>query len=111
MFEASISLIKKKPPAFAETEQERTLAQFAEARNITRLDAGIAFVIMADFVLTSIDLVTKWCYVGFIDIILTTRPLMLYASMRIFVHSLGGLCWRDLLQEYANCLQMHLASM
>jgi len=92
MFEASISLIKKlTPPAFAETEQERSLEQFAEAHNITRLDAGIAFVILADFVLTSIDSVTKWCYVGFIDIILTALLLLLFVSMRISRPLLGRL--------------------
>ena len=94
MFEASISLIKKlTPPAFAETEQERSLAKFAEAYNITRLDAGIAFVILADFVLTSINSVTKWFYVGFIDVILTALLLLLFASIRIF----RPLLWRLML--------------
>ncbi len=54
MIQTSISLIKKlSPPAFAETEHERSLAQFAEAHKITRLDVGIAFVILADYVLTT----------------------------------------------------------
>ena len=92
MIQASISLIKKLThPALAETEQERSLAQFAEAHNITRLDAGIAFVVLADFVLTSIDSVTKWCYVGFIDIILTALLLLLFVGMRISRPLLGRL--------------------
>ena len=92
MIQASISLIKKlSPPAFAETEQERSLAQFAEAHNITRLDVAIAFVILADFVFTSINSVTKWWYVGFIDLILTALLLLLFVSMRIFRPLLGRL--------------------
>ena len=92
MIEASISLIKKlTPPAYAETDQERSLEQLAEAHNITRLDVSIAFVILADFVLTWLDSVTKWCYVGFIDIFLTALLLLLFVSMRIFRPLLGRL--------------------
>ena len=92
MILASISLIKKlSPPAFAKTEQERSLAQFAEARKITRLDIAIAFVILVDFALTSIDSVTKWWYVGIIDLILTALLLILVISWRMVRPLLGRL--------------------
>lgn len=53
MIQASVSLIKKLTlPDLAETEKKRSLAQVAEARRITRFDVVIAFVILADFVLT-----------------------------------------------------------
>lgn len=92
MIQASILLIKKLlPSAFAETEYERSLAQFAEAHKITRFDVGIAFVVLADFVFTSIDSVTKWWYVGFIDILLTALLVLLLICMRIFRPLLGRL--------------------
>ncbi len=92
MFQASISLIKKlTPPAFAETKQERSLGQFAKARRITRLDIAIACVMLADFILTSIDAVNKWWYVGFIDLILTFLLLLLFLSMSKFRPLLGRL--------------------
>ena len=92
MILASISLIKElSPPAFAKTEQERSLAQFAEARKITRLDIAIAFVILVDFALTSIDSVTKWWYVGIIDLILTALLLILVISWRMVRPLLGRL--------------------
>ena len=82
MKQASLSLIKKlSPPSFARTGKERSLARMAEERSITRLDVAIAFVILMDFVLTSIDAVTKWWYVGFIDLILTALLLLLCISM------------------------------
>jgi len=91
-YQLSISLIKKlSPPAFAKTEQERYLVQFAEARKITRLDIAIAFVILVDFVLTSIDSVTKLWYVGIIDLILTAMLLILVISWRMVRPLLGRL--------------------
>ena len=92
MIQASISLIKKlTSPAFAETEQDFSLAQFADAHTITRLDAAIALVVLADFVLTSIDSVAKWWYVGFIDIFLTALLLLLLICIRISRPLLGRL--------------------
>jgi hypothetical protein len=92
MIQASISLFKKlSPSSCATTEQERYLAQFARARKITRLDVAIAFVILADFVLTSIDSVTKWWYVGFNDLILTALLLILVISWRMVRPLLGRL--------------------
>ena len=92
MILASISLIKKlSPPAFAETEQERALAQFAEAYKITRLDVAIALVILLDFVLTYLDSVTKWWYIGIIDLVLTALLFLLFISMRSFRPLLGRL--------------------
>lgn len=92
MIQASVSFIKKlTPPAFAETEQERSLAQFAEAHRITRLDVAIAFVILVDFVLTLIDSGTKWWNVGLIDIILTSLLLLLLISLSKFRPLFGRL--------------------
>jgi hypothetical protein len=92
MIQASISLFKKlSPPAFAKTEQERYLVQFAEARKITRLDIAIAFVILMDFVFTSIDSITKWWYVGIIDLILTAMLFILVISWRMVRPLLGRL--------------------
>jgi hypothetical protein len=92
MKQASISLIKRlSPPSFARTEKERSLARMAEKRSITRLDVAIAFVILMDLVLTSIDAVTKWWYVGFIDLILTALLLLLCIVMPISRPLLGRL--------------------
>ena len=92
MILASISLIKKlSPPDFAETEQERTLGEFAEAHKITRLDVAIALVILLDFVLTYIDSVTKLWYIGIIDLLLTALLLLLFISIRSFRPLLGRL--------------------
>jgi hypothetical protein len=88
----SISHLKKlSPSAFARTEQERSLAQFAEVRKITQLDIAIAFVILADFVFTSVDSVTKWWYVGIIDLILTGMLVLLFFVLPIFRPLLGRL--------------------
>ena len=92
MIQASVSLIKKLiPPSFAETEQERTLAAFAKAHRITRLDFAIGLVILIDYILTSIDSATKWWYVGFIDIFLTCLLLLLFISMNTFRPLFGRL--------------------
>ncbi len=85
MTQTSFSLIKKlSPPAFVRTEQERSLAQFAKARRITQMDVAIAFVILTDYVLTSIDAVTRWVYVGFLDLLLTVLLLLFLVTMRTF---------------------------
>ncbi len=92
MKQTSFSLIKKlSPPAFAVTEQERSLTLFAKARRVTPLDAAIAFVIVADYVLTSIDAITKWLYVGILDLLLTALLLVFLSTMRTFRPLLGRL--------------------
>src|SRR5215471_10381166 len=92
MTQTSFSLIKKlSPPAFAETQQERSLTKFAEARRIIPMDVAIAFVILLDYVLTSIDAITKWFYVGIIDLLLTALLLVILGTMRKFRPLLGRL--------------------
>jgi hypothetical protein len=92
MTQSSFSLIKKlSPSALAETEQERSLALFAEAHRVTSMDIAIAFVILADYVLTSLDAVTKWLYVGILDLLLTSLLLVFISTMRIFRPLLGRL--------------------
>lgn len=92
MIQTSISHIKKlSPPTFVKTEQERSLAQMAKARKITRLDVAVAFVILLDYVLTYLDSVTKWWYIGIIDLILLAVLLVLFISMRYFRPLLGRL--------------------
>src|SRR2546429_7408509 len=83
-YQLNTSLIKTLySPAIAKTEQERYLAQIAKAHKITRFDIAIAFVILMDFVFTSIDSVTKWWYVGVIDLFLTALLLILVISWHI----------------------------
>lgn len=85
MTQTSFSLIKKlSPAAFAKTEQERSLAQFAKVRSITQMDIAIAFVILTDYVLTSLDAVTRWLYVGFVDLLLTALLVLYLLTMRTF---------------------------
>jgi len=92
MIQESISHLKKlSPSAFARTDQERSLAQFAEVRKITQLDIAIAFVILVDFIFTYIDSITKWWYVGIIDLILTAMLCLLFISIPIFRPLLGRL--------------------
>jgi hypothetical protein len=92
MIQVSKSLIKKlSPPAIAKTERERYLAQIAKAHKITQFDVAIAIVILLDFVLTYIDSVTKWWYVGFIDLFLSALLLILAISGRMVRPLLGRL--------------------
>src|SRR5260370_3527918 len=92
MIQVSKSLIKKlSPPAIAKTERERYLAQIAKAHKITQFDFAIAIVILLDFVLTSINSVTKWWYVGFIDLFLSALLLILVISTRRLRTLLGRL--------------------
>lgn len=92
MIHASISLLKKLSPSdCARTREERSLAQFAQARKITQLDIAIAFVILVDFIFTYIDSITKWWYVGIIDLILTAMLCLLLISIPIFRPLLGRL--------------------
>jgi hypothetical protein len=92
MIQVSKSLIKKlSPPAIAKTERERYLAQIAKAHKITQLDVAMAIVILLDFVLTYIDSVTKWWYVGFIDLFLSALLLILVISRRMVRPLLGRL--------------------
>jgi len=88
----SASLIKRlAPPAMARTERERNLAQLAAARRITRFDLAVAVVILLDFVLTYVDSVTKWIYVGFIDLLLSAILLALLIGGRAMRPLLGRL--------------------
>src|SRR5579859_2524981 len=98
----SASLIKRlAPPGIARTERERYLAQLAAARKFTRFDLAIAVVVLLDFVLTYVDSVTKWWYVGLIDLLLSvlllafliggraTRPLL---GRLILAGLVAGIC-------------------
>ena len=88
----STSLIKRlAPPAVAETEREKYLAQIGVARKITRYDIAIAIIILLDFVLTYIDSVTKWWYVGAIDLLLSALLLLLLIAVRTIRPLLGRL--------------------
>jgi hypothetical protein len=88
----SASLIKRlAPPAIARTERERNLAQLAAARRITRFDLAVAVVILLDFVLTYVDSVTKWIYVGFINLLLSAILLALLIGGRAMRSLLGRL--------------------
>jgi uncharacterized protein DUF6989 len=88
----SASLIKRlAPPAIAKTERERYLAQIAAARKITLFDLAIAIVILLDFVLTYIDSMTKWWYVGIIDLFLSALLLALLLGARATRPLLGRL--------------------
>lgn len=92
MIQESISHLKKlSPPDFARTEREQSLAPFAAARKITQLDSAIALVVLADFIFTSLDSVTKWWYVGIIDLILTGMLVILLFIIPIFRPLLGRL--------------------
>ncbi len=92
MIQVSTSLIKKlSPPAIAKTERERYLAQVAKARKITQFDFAMAIVILLDFVLTYIDSVTKWWYVGTIDLFLSALLLIMVISGRTMRPLLGRL--------------------
>jgi hypothetical protein len=85
MTQTSFSLIKKlSPSAFVKTEQERSLAQFAKARRITQMDVAVSFVILTDYILTSIDAITKWVYVGILDLLLTALLLLFLVTMSTF---------------------------
>ena len=92
MIEVKHLLIKKlSPPALAKTEWERYLAQMATARKITKFDWAVAIVILLDFILTYIDSVTKWWYVGTIDLFLSALLLIIAISGRTLRPLLGRL--------------------
>jgi hypothetical protein len=88
----STSLIKGLAlPAEVNTESENYLAQSAAARKIIPFDLFIAFIILLDFVLTYIDSVTKWWYVGFVELFLSFLLLTLLIRMRSVRPLLGRL--------------------
>jgi hypothetical protein len=102
-YQLSASLVKKlSPPTFARTEQEGFLEQMAEARYVTRLDVAIAFVVLADFVFTYIDSVTKWWYVGFVDLFLTAMLLVLVIRWRPVRPILGRLMLAGLVAGFCE---------
>src|SRR5207245_8367655 len=59
--------------------------------NITQFDFAMAIVILLDFVLTYIDSVTKWWYVGTIDLFLSALLLIMVISGRTMRPLLGRL--------------------
>ena len=88
----SASLIKRlAPPTEVNTEPEKYLAQSAAARKIGLFDLSIAIVILIDFILTYIDSVTKWWYVGFVELFLSFLLLTLVISVRRMRPLLGRL--------------------
>jgi hypothetical protein len=88
----STSLLKRlAPPTIARTERERYLAQLAASRKITWFDLAIAVVVLLDFVLTYVDSVTKWWYVGIIDLFLSALLLALLIGGRAVRPLLGRL--------------------
>ncbi len=90
--QVSASLIKRlSPPAKARTEREKYLAQLSAAHKITRLDFALAIVALLDFVLTFVDSVTKWWYVGIIDLFLSAFLLALLIAGRAVRPLLGRL--------------------
>ncbi len=90
--QVSASLMKRlAPPTIAKTERQKYLAQLAAARKITRFDLAIAIVVLLDFVLTYVDSITKWWYVGGIDLLLSTLLLALLIGRRTVRPLLGRL--------------------
>jgi hypothetical protein len=88
----SASILKRlPPPTITRTEREKYLAQLAVAHEITRLDFVFAIVVLLDFVLTWVDSVTKWWYVGFIDLFLSALLLVILISWRTARPLLGRL--------------------
>jgi hypothetical protein len=81
--QVSALLLKRLPPPVkARTKRENYLAQLAAASKITSLDLAIAIVVLLDFVFTYVDSVTKWWYVGIIDLILSALLLVMLIGGR-----------------------------
>lgn len=79
----SSSLVKRlSPPTRAKTEAEKYLAQSASTRKFTRFDLAIAIVILLDFVLAYTDTITRWWYVGAIELFLSALLLTMLIGMR-----------------------------
>lgn len=99
----STSLIKGlAPPTEVNTESEKYLAQSAAARKIIPFDLFIAFIILLDFVLTYIDSVTKWWYVGFVELFLSFLLLTLLIRVRSVRPLLGRLMLAGLIAGFCE---------
>ena len=99
----STSLVKQlAPPGIARTERERFLAQRAAARKITRFDLAIAVVVVLDFVLTYVDAVTRWLYVGIIDLLLSALLLALLIGWSAMRPLLGRLMLAGLVAGFCE---------
>lgn len=89
---ASISIIEKLSPSAAlRNNREWYLAKIADTRKFTHFDVALAFVILMDFALTSIDSITKWWYIGSIDLVLSAFLLILLICMGTMRPLLGRL--------------------
>gem|GEM_PF-298691 len=88
----STSLIKRlAPPGEAKTESEKYLAQGATVRRFTRFDLAIAVVILLDFVSAFTDSITRWWYVGAIELFLSVLLCALLIGLRTMRPLLGRL--------------------
>src|SRR5258708_33646663 len=88
----STSLIKRlAPPGEAKTEAEKYLAQGAIVRRFTRFDLAIAVVILLDFVSAFTDSITRWWYVGAIELFLSGLLCALLIGLRTMRPLLGRL--------------------
>lgn len=88
----STSLIKRlAPPGEARTESEKYLAQGATVRRFTRFDLAIAVVILLDFVSAFTDSITRWWYVGAIELFLSVLLCVLLIGLRTMRPLLGRL--------------------
>jgi hypothetical protein len=97
------SLIKRlPPPAKARTERENYLAQLAAIHKITQLDIAFAIVVLLDLVLTWVDSVTKWWYVGFIDLFLSALLLLMLIGGRAVRPLLGRLMLAGLVAGFCE---------
>ncbi len=88
----SASLIKLlEPPKVVYTRTEKYLAESAGIRRITWFDLAIATVVLLDFILTFTDSLTKWGYVGAIDVLLSVLLFALLIGVRTMRPLLGRL--------------------
>ncbi len=85
------------PPAVAQTRTEKYLAQKADSRRISWFDLAIATVILFDFVLTYIDSITKWWYVGSIELFLAALLFALLIGVRSMRPVLGRIMFAGLI--------------
>ncbi|HYU75581.1 MAG TPA: hypothetical protein VEL31_23165 [Ktedonobacteraceae bacterium] len=84
MLQTSTSLLKRlAPPALAKTGTEKYLAEKAAVHKIIWLDIAIAVVILADFVLSLIDVTVSHWYVGAIEVVLSLYLLALLLARNI----------------------------
>ena len=96
-----ISILKRlAPSSFPTTNSEKYLAEKASARLFTAFDLAIGVGIMADLVLSFINVTTHWSNVGTITVILSLYLLSLVGVQRLrplvgrllFAGVIAGLC-------------------